>query len=379
MKLLRLFFAATLILLFVCPVYGDEVISDELYNAADFDAEQILDAIPKEVLDKLPYGDVFSSEGFRDAFSFEYFFGVAVDVLCDTMMPALKSLSSTLGLVLVASGLAALKNTLRSDSLVSLFEFVSGLCIMLSLYSTASGLAQSVSVYLTQLSTLMYAVIPVMIGIGSAGGNLTSSTVSANAMMLGITFVETLAAEGLFPVLQLCMGLSIASGVGSGLKLGGISKLVRGLFTKILAFVSAAISAVMTFQTSIASRADSLSMRAMKFAASSSIPVVGGIAGDAIGAVAESLALVRGTVGWVGVIIIAVMTLPVTVEILLVRLGIIISETAADILGLDREKSLLGEMSGFLGFLAAVSIICGLMFVYGMALFARSVTAISVR
>ena len=73
------------------------------------------------------------------------------------------------------------------------------------------------------------------------------------------------------------------------------------------------------------------------------------------------------------------MTLPVTVEILLVRLGVILSETAADILGLDREKSLLGEMSGFLGFLAAVSIICGLMFVYGMALFARSVTAISVR
>ncbi|MBR4037370.1 MAG: hypothetical protein IKJ02_02300, partial [Tidjanibacter sp.] len=105
----------------------------------------------------------------------------------------------------------------------------------------------------------------------------------------------------------------------------------------------------MTFQTSITSRADSLSMRALRFAASKSVPVVGSLASDAVSAVAESLALVKGTVGWGGVIIIAVLTLPVVLNVLLTRMGVVVSAVAADVLGLEREKRILEEIAGLFG------------------------------
>ena len=374
MKIFRLILIIGTVIALALPLGA--VSEAELYSADEFDVNSILDALPDEVKDKLPEEDIFSGEEFSKRFSVDYFFSLIKETLTSLLSPAVKTLSMTLGLVLIASALSALKGVFHSPALVSLFEFVSGLCIMITLYENAAVLVEAVQAYLYRLTGVVGAMVPVMLSVGIAGGNTASSALGANAMMLSLAFVEALASQVLFPVLQLCFGLSAASGIGGGLKLGGISKLVRGVLTWVIAFIGAVISAVMTFQTSIAARADSLSMRAIKFAASNTVPVVGGIASDAVGAVASSLSLIKSTVGWVGVIIIAVLTLPIIFNVLLTRLGISISETAADIIGLEKEKSLLSEMCGLLGFLAAVCVISALMFVYALALFAKSAAAL---
>ena len=372
MMLKRIVITVITAVMLAIPVLAHHESEGVFYIAEDFGTDCILEAVPDEVLNKLPTEDIFTSDGFVSGFSAEYFARTALVAVRTALGPAFECLTVTLGLVLIASGISALKNLFSSPGLICLVEFVSGLCIMLTLYSTVLETAKAVSLYLSQLSGLMYAMLPVMIAILTVGGNISAASVSSGAMMLGVTLVETLASGGLFPIIQLCLGMSVASNIGGGLKLGGISKLVRNAVAFILGLISASISAIMTFQTSIASKADSLSMRAVKFAASSGIPVVGSIAGDAVGAVAESLSLVKSAVGWVGVIIIALMTLPVTLEVILARIGIMISETAADILGLDRERAVLSEISGLFGFLVAVCVICGLMFVYAAALFAVS-------
>ncbi len=373
MKIVRALIAAVFAMILILPVSADE---GEIYGSEDFGAYDILNVLPDEVRERLPQGDIFDGNSFSEKFSLAYFFSLLKSALVSALSPALKILCALLGLVILCSVLSALRKTLHEDSLAGVFEIASVLCIMLTLYTTVSSLCSTVGVYLTQLKNIVGAMVPVTIAIGTAGGNISASAVSGSAMMIGIAFVEFLASGGLYPILQICLGISVASGIGRGFELGALTKLIRGTFVWVLGFVSAAISAVMTFQTSIASRADSLSMRAIKFAASKTVPVVGGIASDAVATVAQSLSLVKGTVGWVGVIIIIVMTLPVIVNVILTRLGVLISQTAAEILGLDREGKVLGEMVGLLGFLAAVCVIAALMFVYALAVFAQSSTAL---
>ncbi len=375
---IKLWTAVSVTLLFAVNVFAAEAdaqFSSEIYSAEEFDIDSIIGAIPDEAAEKLPSGDMFDPTKFSENFSAEYFLSIIWDIFISAFSGVIKPFSATLGLIIIASVLSAMKRGLSNSSLSTLLEFVSGLCIMLILYSTILPLVENVKQYLTELLGFIGAMVPVMIAIGTAGGNISASAVSANAMMLGVALVETLAAGGLFPVLQLDFGLSIASGFG-GIKLGGISKIVRNGFTWIMGLVSAVISAVMSFQTSIASRADSLSMRAVRFAASSTVPVVGSMASDAVGAVAGSIGLIKGTVGWVGVIVIIILTVPVTMNIILTRLFVSISCAAAEIAGLEREKEILSQICGLLGFLAAVCFIASLMFVYALALFAKSSAAL---
>ncbi len=367
---MRMFVLLALLICMRLPVGASEICSP-----SDFDADSILRSLPDAVREALPE-EIFQTEGFAERFDAAYFFDLIERAIESAFSPALRMCAVMLGVVLTAASLHAAKGLFASESMSTLFEFVSGLCILLTAYENLRGLFLLAEAYLTQLSGIVTAMVPVMLAIGTAGGNLTSSMISGNGMMLGLAFVEMLAAHGLFPMLRLCFGITAASGIGGGLQLGGISKTVRNIFTWILGFAAAVISAVMHFQTVITARADSLSMRAAKFAASQAVPVVGGIASDAVGTVAESLSLVRSTVGAVGVIIILVLTLPILVQILLVKFGVGVSETAAEMLGLTREKNLLSELCGLIGYLAAVCVIAALMFVYALTLFAKTSAAL---
>ncbi len=360
-------------------ISGEQSSPDEIeqYNPEDFDADSIFDALPYELREYLPEGaESFDPELTRESFTFGFFANVILKLISAAVNPAAKTFATLLGLTIVASVTGSLKGIFKSDGISSLFDFMSGLCIMLAMFSVTTGLFDSVSEYLTRLSVLVNAIIPVMTAMNVAGGNLGSAAVSANAMMLSLSFIQLLATSVMFPVLRICYGMSIASGLG-GVKLDGITKLIRGLLSWVLGIIAALIGCVMSFQNSIAARADSLSMRAVKFAASGAIPVVGSIAGDAVRTVAGSLTLVRTTVGWTGVILILLLTLPVIIEVLLTRLGVVLAETAANIIGCERERGLLSEISGLLGFLAAVSVISGLMFIYALTLFATSSAALA--
>lgn len=366
------------IILLILGIFTVGISASEEYSADEFMTDEIINSLPGEIREMLPEGDIFSAEGFSKGFSFEYFWNFITDSLSSAISPALKSFTAVFGLIILSAVLSAFKGLMKSDAMVTAFELVSTLCILLTVYKIGISVTARVNGFLSQLSTVITAMVPAMLAIGTAGGNVTASAVSANAMMLGVAFVEWVAAMGLFPILKLCFGMSICSGMGSEFRLDGITKLIRGTFTWILGFIAAAISAIMSFQTSIALKADSLSVRAIKFAASKAVPVVGGIASDAVSAVGGSISLIKGTVGFGGVIILILMTLPAILDILLLRLGIVVSGTAADIIGLDREKRILDEMSGLFGFLAAICVICALMFVYALALFAKSTSAVDV-
>jgi len=360
----------------IVPVKAAEASGElQLYTADDFSASAITDALPQDIKDELPTKDIYSAESMTETFTAGFFLRFIKKTAAELLAPALKTMTAVLGMLFAASVLAKLKEMFSSHGVSAVFEIASGLCVMLTLFGTQTAVLESVKEYLTRLTAIVGAFVPVTAAISVAGGNIGSAAVSANGMMLGVYIVQMIAARILFPVIELCFGLCAASGMGGGLKLGEISKIVRGTAIFIFSVIGAVISAVMTFQTSIASRSDSLSIRAAKFAASHSIPVVGSIASDAVGAVAESLSLVKSCVGFGGVILIVLVTLPIIVRILLTRLGLVISRTAADILGLDREKSIISDMCGLLEFMAAVSVISALMFVYAAALFAVTASA----
>lgn len=365
----RIFMFIMLAFILTVPLYAEDI-----YSPKDFDTDSIMDSLPNEVKELLP-NDIFESDAILSA-DIGFFSRVIMKFVKAAFKPALEIFSKLLGVMIISSAVNSLKNAVSSDTLSGVFDFVGGLVVMLMVFESVETMFDEVKSYLSILSGVMDSFIPVMTAVCAAGGNLSEATVSSGGLILALDMIEKTAANCLFPILQLCFGLAMASGMGKSLKLGGISKLVRDGMSWVFGLSAAAVSAVMSFQTQIAAKADSLSMRAVRFAASSAIPIAGGIASEAVRTVAGSLSLVKSTVGWAGIVIILLVTLPTLIRVLLTRIGVVFSETVAGILGLEREKSLLCEVSGLLGFLAAICVISSLMFLYSLAVFAKGNAAI---
>lgn len=345
------------------------------YRTADFGIGELSDCLPDELSELLPEG-IWEDEGteLSEDFSIGYFGGVFSGLLQKALAPTLRLTAGLLGFLLLSSLIAALRRSLKQDE-KGIFSFLTVLCLTLFLYQTVSALFTTVKSFLDELSLLVNSLLPILGAVSVAGGDLAAAGAGETSILVALTVIETVSSRWLLPILQLSFGLAIASGIGSDFELDALSRMVRNALSWIFGLLAAAISAIMTFQTAIAARSDSLSMRAVRFAVSGAIPAVGNLAGEAVATVAGSLSLVKSTVGWLGVILILLLTLPTLLSVLFTRLSVVIAIGAADLLGLPREKKFLEEMRGILGFLLTVCVISSLMFLYALTVFAKSVSA----
>lgn len=314
--------------------------------------------------------------GDADAIAEGFTVGHVVDMivaeLAELVSPLTRQLAILIGVVIVISAVNAAKNSISNGSLTTALEYVTLLCAVLAAYGTISSVWQRIADTLTNLTAFMTGLIPMMGTLYAAGGNVTTAAVSSAGLLTLTAFCEQLSYYVLWPVLRVCFGLSLITGLGGQMCISGVSQTLRNMFTTTLAFIMSILTFVISNQVNLAMSADNLSARALKFAASSYIPVVGGALGDAIRAIGGSIGVLRSTLGTAAVAVIFALVIPAVLQIYLCRFTFSVTASVAKLAGCDREGSLFEEMRGMLGFGLAILLSCAVMFLFFVASFSRA-------
>ncbi len=337
------------------------------------DLYEIENHIPDDVRDKLPE-NVFEDtpENNSNSFSFSYFAGLIADTIKAALGDSSKTLVSLIGMVLLSSLFHSLSDSAGGKGELSRgFSSISGLCVCVYIFASVASLFKLVYTYLNSLASFANVLTPFITIAYAAGGNINAASVSSTGLLLCITVIENMNAYILFPVLRLSAVMTIASSAAPNLKTGSLGRFLRGLLMLLIGLTVAAISAIMSFQHTLAASADSLTARAVRFAASSFIPIVGSAVSDAIRTVSGSISYIRTSVGGIGIIVIVIMTLPLFSALMLSRINLALSASLADMLGCERECKTLKEAGGLVNFLIALVSLMAVMFVYALTLLVR--------
>lgn len=375
----KIFILIFCVVFFVLPVYAEEngqTSSDTEADTVDSYASDSLDDFSRiipEAADNLDGG----AEQIADDFTIGHVVDLIAAELRDIVEPLTKQLAILLGTVILISTVNALKASFTNAGLTSALEYATLLCAALAAYNAVSNVWDRLSEALSNLTAFMTGLIPMMGALYIAGGNVTAATVSSAGLMTLNAFCEQLAYYVLWPVLRVCFGLALITGLGGQVNLTGVSQTLRNMFTTTLSFIMAILTAVLGYQTNLALSADNLSARALKFAASSYIPVVGGAVGDAIRAIGGSVGMLRATLGTASVAVVFTLVLPAVLQIYLCRLTFSLVSTASKLVGCDREGAFFEEMRGMLGFGLAILVSCTAMFLFFITLFARAAVGIT--
>lgn len=241
--------------------------------------------------------------------------GAAVTILCFTVLSAF------------LSGFSG--NRLFSDS---------------SVYSTAASLviaviisvqcADTIAVACTTIevcSDFIYAFFPVfMVIITVSGGALTS--VSTNTLLLSLAQGLNLLASNIFvPLINCFLALSICSGIRSELNIDGALRVIKRVLIGIISFSAGAFVAVLSIKTAVASRADALGLRSLRFAINSVVPVIGSAISEGLLSIQSYSSLIKSSVGIVGIIGVAALFLPALINVVGWRISISISLAVSEI------------------------------------------------
>ena len=272
-----------------------------------------------------------------------------------------------LTLTVLASLLGCLGDAAAEGSLRSCFDLLCTLCCIGTAAGPLCDCLSRTAAALSKGQVFITGYIPVFGAFIAAGGHPASGAAyQAFVLFLTNCFMQLLNAV-LYPLLQMSASIGIADAVNPELHLSGISDGLQKAVTRILGFVMALYSAMLSMRGIVASAADTLASKSVKLLASGLIPIVGNAVSDAYGTVQGSIRLLRNGVGAAGILVVLLLTLPPLLSLICYRAVFRINGIFAEIAGNSAMLRLYANMHAVLSAAFAMLVCFSVMMVISSA------------
>ncbi len=362
-----------LLFVFALPVHADSTqTQNEMY-----DYSSLLDNLPEDVRAMLPEGLEESKDETEIAgkINGEYLAGLCSDLFRQGIGAGLRLFASLLGLILVCGVLQRCGDIFLRDK-TPIFEYALLLIAALEIYSSVYSLFELTRSYISQINDYMTGISAAMGGIFLLSANVGTAAVQSAWFGLLLTVSEKISYQLLFPLLQISFALTLVSSLCPEMNLRSVTAFIRQICTTLLVGAMTLITVLMSFQTSIASAADSLGMRSIKFAASNVIPLIGGLVSDSLRTMAASLTLVKSTAGLVSIVGLLLCALLPLAMLFTCKYSLSLSGVAADLLQTTSVKPLIEEAGKLVGFLIAIILIFSIFYLFTLAMLIHTANAL---
>ncbi len=310
----------------------NEYLSD--YDFSFF--EDTLDRNTYELLEELGVESFDPSS--ITSLEFEDLVNILKNILIGKLETPLESAFAILVFILLSSFFQSFK-TEGDSSMSSLFSTASSLIIAVVLLIKIGKTISVCAATIGLASDFIYAFIPVFCAITASSGGVTT-TFSTNSLLLilsqGLSFVSS---NVFVPLINCFTAIGICSGIRSELNLGRVISSLKRCITSIISFLAAAFVSILSIKTAVASRADALGLRSVRFAINSVVPVIGSAISEGLLSIQSYSSLIKSSVGVVGIVAVALVFLPGIIEVVIWRFMLSICIIISDVFG-DNSVSL---------------------------------------
>lgn len=270
------------------------------------------------------------------------------------------SMAVCMGILLLCSFIENFHTTIGEKSLKGVSNTIGTLSICTALVIPICSMIKKTTEIINGASGFLLLYLPIMAGLTAASGKEAAAGSYYTSMMLAGEVITQLSSKVITPFMNIFLCLSVTSGISPKLNLNGICQEVYKIAKLILTFSMSIFVTMLSLQTIVSSSLDNVSKRALKFAVSSFVPVVGGVVSETINTVSGSMELLRSGAGVFVIIASAFVFLPVIIECFLWKISIFILEAVSDLIGLGKNpvcQSVLSLISMLLAVILCILII----------------------
>ncbi len=341
-------------------------------SGADITKKDLTDAVPPSVKDRLPEEILAGDEITPESFGLEYVFGELTDEFSSALVPAVSSLSTLLGMLILSSS-AKLFCPDRSDAVSVISSAVIGVYVITTEITTASAVENFAAV----TSTFVTSLTPLLFSLHTATANTASAAVTSAGFLFFSAVTEFISTYIFIPIYKACLGFSVINAVSGGVS-ARVFDIIKRIFTLAISALALIYITVLSYQTSLAAATDTLASRSVKFVLSSSVPIVGGALGDAVRTTAAGIGVIKSASGALGIAVMILLAAPVAVRLLLSSAVYSAASFAADLIGCEREGALFAELRDAVGFALATVSVIAVVFIIASAIFIKTAPAVGV-
>lgn len=153
-----------------------------------------------------------------------------------------------------------------------------------------------------EMVSFMHAMIPILITLLTAMGNITTATLFHPLTLLVLSTISTLIKNVVFPMIFFATLLGLANNISSRVEVSKLAELLKQWSIGLLGLFFTVFLGFMMVQGIAGSVADGVAMRTAKFGIGVFVPVVGKLFSDTLEAVVGTTLLLKNAVGLVGIL-----------------------------------------------------------------------------
>lgn len=290
-------------------------------------------------------------------------FDTVISMVKNKLTSPLKMFTALMGVILLCSLLEGMKSTVGEEQLTQTFNIVGILTAATMVAIPITGCISEASAALRAGGNFMLSFVPVFSSVTAVTGNITSAAVYHTLLLAVAEFSVQLASGMLMPMLGCFLALSIIAAVNPDLNLHSFANAIRTVTLWALGLIMTVFVGLLTIQGFVGTAADTVTIRAAKFAIASFVPIVGGALSDALTTVQGSLGVLKAGIGGFGIAVGVMTMLPTILSVLLLKLSIDLAAFAGEIFGVGRITVLLKSAASTLTIILALLLCFCLMLV----------------
>ncbi len=327
---------------------GAEVLTEE----APSQARQMID-------DELT--DVSPSD--MQDFSFSQLWKVVVEQLKQQFWQPVKLFFVIVGIILLCVLIDGMKASFAKGTLESVFSTVGVLCIAATIVAPILECVRNVAQVIHDLSIFMLSFIPVYTGVMMAGGQPVTGAAYNTFLFGACEVISQIAAGTLVPLLGIYFAFCLVGSVNPALDLGGAANLIKNVTVWTLGFLMTVFVGLLSVQGLVSASADTVAVRATKFAIGSLVPVVGSALSEAFNSLQGCVNLLKSSIGAFSVLVTVITVLPSLIQCLFWKLVLAVSQVVADLFGLAGISKLLKAASTVLTILVSILLLFAMLII----------------
>lgn len=304
-----------LALVFALPVHAQDgeaqELTQNLYEKSG--AGAMYDALDDETKENLGRAGVRSSQDIMDGgVSGKSVLTAVSEMLADKTRAPLKAVLGILVTVILCRMCAGFENDGLSQTASLVGAFAAAGMVIVPLIRLIAAL----KTVLQTASGFLLAATPVYAGLLAASGKVQTGASYAVLTMGAGQLLSVISTALIIPLLNIFLALSVVSAV-SEMNLQPMTESLYSFSKWLLVLLVTFFTGALSLQTVLQSQMDGMSEKAVKWLASSAIPIVGGAIGDSLSIVAGGIQLVKSGVGAFGILASLLIFLPLLIETLL--------------------------------------------------------------
>lgn len=348
---------------------ADDVLQEEY--------EGMLDSVPDGIEDMLPNEIDGVGDAAQELISWDNILDMLFDAIGLNMRSVLRSFASLCSVIALCSLLNMMNKSVRNVGAARALELVGGVAVASAAIEISEAPIRAAMELFDRIRLFVNSASPLICSLYAVGGNASSALVHNYGMIVFLSLTENIFILSIELTVGACMALALASSFVSHGGLLPLSSSIKKAFTFFVGLVMVVFTAVISAQSTLASKSDTISSKTAKMLASQMIPLVGSTIGDSLRTAGASVEYLRSSVGVIMIVILAMTVLPTLISILMYRAVFSLGNAVASLLDCDREGRMLSEISGILGYILAILSAVSLMLLLLITIFAKSVSPLS--